>query len=206
MLIVHHWVVLVKVLLVSLFVIHLSYLSLGAVYGWLGVNPVESLTHETGEWGLYLLLLTLAITPARRLFHWNVLLRFRRFMGVWSFVYVSLHLSVFVIFDHFFDVLSILEDIVERPYITLGFAAYLLMLPLAVTSFHVWQKSMGKAWLSLHRLVYVVAILAIMHYWWLVKADIFWPVIYSLVLAVLLGVRVFFVVRKRLSKRLSTPV
>lgn len=191
-----HWVIWVKSWLVCLFVGHVVYLALGVVYGWLGANPVESLTHITGEWALYLLLLTLAITPARRLFHWNTLSRFRRLLGVWSFVYASLHFSVFLLFDHVFDWLSIIDDIVERPYITFGFAAYICMLPLAVTSLHYCQKKMGKAWISLHRLVYLVAVLVILHYWWLVKADILWPLVYALVLLVLLGVRVFFSVKK----------
>ncbi|MGS2717157.1 sulfite oxidase heme-binding subunit YedZ [Eionea flava] len=193
---VRHWVFWVKFLLIGFFIGHIGYLVLGVAYDRLGANPVEALTHITGEWALYLLLLTLAITPVRRLFHWNVLSRFRRLLGVWSFVYASLHLSVFLLFDHFFDWLSIIDDIVERPYITFGFAAYVFMLPLAVTSLHFWQKRMGKAWISLHRLVYLVAVLVILHYWWLVKADVLWPLVYALLLSVLLGVRVFFRVKK----------
>jgi sulfoxide reductase heme-binding subunit YedZ len=184
-------------LIISSLIAHLVYLVLGTIYGWLGANPVETLTHVTGEWGLRLLWLTLAITPLRRLFRWNMLARFRRLLGVCSFVYITLHLSIFLVFDHFFDWLSIVEDIVERPYITVGFAAYILMIPLAVTSLHFWQKKMGKSWITLHRSVYVVSVLAVVHYWWLVKADVLEPFVYAILLSLLLGVRLFFVWRKR---------
>ncbi len=191
------WVTFTKVLIVFISLSYLAYLTVGLFLGYLGPNPVEVVTHKTGEWGLYYLLATLAITPLRRHFHWNQLQRFRRFLGLWSFAFIFLHLAIFLVFDHFFDLYSIIDDIVERPYIAVGFAAFLLMLPLAITSLKSLQKAMGKHWLVLHRSVYCVAILAIIHYWWLVKADILWPAIYGSVLCVLLGDRIFLSYRKR---------
>jgi sulfoxide reductase heme-binding subunit YedZ len=190
-----------KWLLILLCVSHFVYLTLGTFYGWLGANPVETLTHVTGEWGLRLLWITLAVTPLRRLFHWNFLLRYRRILGVCSFVYISAHLSIFLVFDHFFDWLSIIDDIIERPYITVGFAAYVLMVPLAITSLNYWQKKMGKAWFTLHRSVYVVGGLAVIHYWWLVKADVLEPLVYAIILLALLGLRGFFSWQKKKPRR-----
>ena len=194
-------IAIVKWLLILLCVSHFVYLTLGTVYGWLGANPVETLTHVTGEWGLRLLWVSLAITPLRRLFRWNVLLKFRRLLGVCSFVYITAHLSIFLVFDHFFDWLSVIDDIIERPYITVGFAAYVLMVPLAITSLNCWQKKMGKAWFTLHRAVYVVSFLAVVHYWWLVKADVLAPLVYAIILSILLGVRGFFVWQKKAKQR-----
>lgn len=194
----------IKWLLVLLCISHFVYLALGTAYGWLGVNPVETLTHVTGEWGLRLLWISLAITPLRRLFRWNVLQKFRRLLGVCSFVYITAHLSIFLVFDHFFDWLSIIDDIVERPYITVGFVAYVLMVPLAMTSLNYWQKKMGKTWFTLHRTVYVVGVLAVVHYWWLVKADVLAPLVYAIILLMLLGVRVFFVWQKKIKQRMRS--
>lgn len=194
----------IKWLLVLLCISHFVYLALGTAYGWLGVNPVETLTHVTGEWGLRLLWISLAITPLRRLFRWNVLQKFRRLLGVCGFVYITAHLSIFLVFDHFFDWLSIIDDIVERPYITVGFVAYVLMVPLAMTSLNYWQKKMGKTWFTLHRTVYVVGVLAVVHYWWLVKADVLAPLVYAIILLMLLGVRVFFVWQKKIKQRMMS--
>lgn len=194
----------IKWLLVLLCISHFVYLALGTAYGWLGVNPVETLTHVTGEWGLRLLWISLAITPLRRLFRWNVLQKFRRLLGVCGFVYITAHLSIFLVFDHFFDWLSIIDDIVERPYITVGFVAYVLMVPLAMTSLNYWQKKMGKTWFTLHRTVYVVGVLAVVHYWWLVKADVLAPLVYAIILLMLLGVRVFFVWQKKIKQRMRS--
>ena len=176
---------------------YLAYLTLGLFFGYLGPNPVEVITHKTGEWGLHFLLLTLTVTPLRRHFHWNSLLKLRRFLGLWSFAFISVHLLVYVLFDHFFDWLGIIEDIVERPYITVGFLGFLCLLPLAVTSLRYWQKRLGKNWIRLHRLTYLVGILGVIHYWWLVKADVLWPMVYGLVLLVLLGARLWFACKKR---------
>ena len=176
--------------------LHLGYLFSGLFLGHLGGNPVEVITHDTGEWGLHFLLLSLSITPLRRHFHWNQLLKLRRFLGLWSFAYLLLHGFTFILFDHVFFWPSIWEDIVERPYITVGVAGLLLMVPLAMTSFQRLQKRLGKRWLLLHRSVYMVAILGVLHYWWLVKADILQPLVYFIVLVLLLLDRVYWVVKK----------
>ena len=185
-------ITLIKAALILLCGAHFSYLVIALLNNGLGANPVETLTHETGEWGLRLLLVTLAITPLRRMFGWNRLIRFRRLLGVISFVYVLAHISIFLVFDHFFDIASIIEDIFERPYITVGFIAFVGMLPLAITSLPALQRKMGKYWVPLHRTVYIVAILAVVHYWWLVKADVLLPALYALILLVFLLVRIYF--------------
>ncbi|HAO33770.1 MAG TPA: protein-methionine-sulfoxide reductase heme-binding subunit MsrQ [Candidatus Competibacter sp.] len=158
----------------------------------LGVNPVETLSHRTGDWSLRFLLLTLAITPLRRLTGWNKLLKFRRMLGLFAFFYVCLHFGVYLIFDQFFDLGSILEDIAERPYITVGFAAWLLLIPLAATSTSGMIKRLGRHWQRLHRLVYLIAILGVLHYLWLVKADRTEPLLYAGILALLLGYRLWW--------------
>lgn len=176
---------------------HLAYL-VGGLFSWsLGPNPVEVITHQTGEWALRFLVASLMISPLRKLFHWSSLIRLRRLLGLWSFTYVLLHFLTLIVFDHFFSWQSILADIVERPYITVGFAAFVLMLPLAITSLKFFIKKLGKNWVRLHQLVYGVAVLAVIHYWWLVKADILEPLIYGLVLALLLGVRCYWFLQKK---------
>lgn len=178
---------------------YVIYLIMGLFAGYLGPNPVEVFSHKTGEWGLYLLLLTLAITPLRRHFHWNRLAQFRRFMGLWSFAFIVLHFLAYIIFDHSLILASIIDDVIERPYITFGFMAFLLMLPLAITSFKRLQKAMGKRWLKLHQSVYLVAILGIIHYLFLVKADYLQPLLLAVVLALLLASRVYWYWRKHAS-------
>jgi len=172
-------------------------MTLGLFFDYLGSNPVEFITHATGEWGLYFLLLSLAVTPLRRHYHLNFLLKLRRFLGLWSFAFIFLHFFIFIFFDHFFNLHSIVEDIVERPYIAVGFVGLVTMIPLAITSFKALQRKMGKRWFILHRSVYLVSILGIIHYWWLVKADILWPFIFALILAGLLGDRLYWFYHKR---------
>jgi len=155
----------------------------------LGANPVETLSHRTGDWSLRFLLLTLAVTPLRRLSGWNWLLKFRRMLGLFAFFYVCLHLGVYLIFDQFFDPSAILEDIAKRPYITVGFAGFLLLIPLAATSTNGMIKRLGRNWQRLHRLVYLIGMLGVVHYWWLVKADISEPLLYAGLLTMLLGYR-----------------
>ncbi len=157
----------------------------------LGANPIEEITHVTGEWALRLLLITLAISPARKLFRINGLIHLRRLFGVLSFFYVTCHLLIYAILDQWFDWLAIIDDIKDRPYITVGFAAFVLLIPLAITSTDAMQRKLQTAWVKLHKLVYVISILAILHFWWLVKADLFEPIIYASILALLLGYRVF---------------
>ncbi len=160
--------------------------------GRLGANPVETLSHRTGDWSLRFLLLTLAVTPLRRLSGWNWLLKFRRMLGLFAFFYVCLHLGVYLIFDQFFDPSAILEDIAKRPYITVGFAGFLLLIPLAVTSTNGMIKRLGRNWQRLHRLVYLIGMLGVVHYWWLVKADISEPLLYAGLLTMLLGYRAWW--------------
>ena len=158
----------------------------------LGANPVETLSHRTGDWSLRFLLLTLAVTPLRRLSGWNWLLKFRRMLGLFAFFYVCLHLGVYLIFDQFFDPSAILEDIAKRPYITVGFAGFLLLIPLAATSTNGMIKRLGRNWQRLHRLVYLIGMPGVVHYWWLVKADISEPLLYAGLLTMLLGYRAWW--------------
>lgn len=162
--------------------------------GWFsdspGTDPVETLRRASGEWALNLLLITLAVTPLRRLsgLHW--LLRLRRMLGLFTFAYACLHFVSYVWLDKGFDGGSIAEDILDRPMITVGFAAFVLMIPLALTSSNAAIRRMGgRQWQALHRSIYAIAIMAVVHYWWLVKADVLMPLIYTLVLAALLGAR-----------------
>ncbi|MFK8027821.1 MAG: sulfite oxidase heme-binding subunit YedZ [Gammaproteobacteria bacterium] len=159
--------------------------------GTLSANPIEEITHITGEWALRLLLITLAINPARKLLSINGLIHLRRLFGVLSFFYVTCHLLIYAILDQWLDWLAIVDDIKDRPYITFGFAAFVLLVPLAVTSTDAMQRKLQSAWVKLHKLIYVISILAILHFWWLVKADLLEPFIYASILAVLLGYRVF---------------
>ena len=159
--------------------------------GELGANPIDTITRFTGSWTLIFLLITLAVTPARRLSGWNELIKLRRMFGLYAFFYALLHFSTFLVFDHFFDVQSIAKDVIKRPFITAGFTAFVLMVPLAITSTGGMIRRLGKRWQSLHRLVYVVGIAGVIHFYWLVKADIRRPVQYAAVLAILLGYRLY---------------
>ncbi|MDJ0787031.1 MAG: protein-methionine-sulfoxide reductase heme-binding subunit MsrQ, partial [Myxococcota bacterium] len=141
-----------------------------APFGGLGPNPVETLTHVTGEWGLRFLILSLAVTPLRRLLGWPALAPYRRTFGLLAFGYVVGHFSVYLALDLGFDFSYLAEDVLERPYITAGFAAFCSLLPLAVTSTRSWQRRLGRRWVSLHRLTYLAIGLALLHYLWLVKA------------------------------------
>ena len=164
-------------------------LAYGAYIGDLGVNPIETLTHSTGSWALFILLASLSVTPLRRLTGWNNLIKLRRMLGLFAFSYAVLHFSVYLVLDHFFDWQAIGKDIVKRPYVTAGFTALMLMLPLALTSTAAMIRRLGKRWQQLHRLVYVAAILGVIHFYWLVKSDITRPAQYGIVLAVLLAFR-----------------
>jgi sulfoxide reductase heme-binding subunit YedZ len=158
--------------------------------GALGPNPVEAITHFTGDWTLRLLLVTLAITPLRRLTAQVWLVRYRRMLGLFSFFYAVLHFTTYLWLDRFFDLGTIAEDVLKRPYITVGFAAFVLMVPLAITSTQGWIRRLGRRWKRLHRAVYAIGVLGVLHYLWLVKADLLEPAIYGGILAVLLGLRV----------------
>lgn len=175
--------------LIVLGLLPLAGLVLGAARGALGANPVETITHVTGEWALRLLLLTLAITPLRRLAGWAFVAPWRRSLGLLAFGYASLHFATFLALDLGFDLSALGEEVVERPYVTLGFSSLLLLVPLAVTSTRAWQRRLGRRWMSLHRLVYAAAALAVLHFVWLVKADLLEPLVYAAILAGLLALR-----------------
>ena len=155
-----------------------------------GANPAELILHRTGDWALYFLLITLAISPLRRMTRLNDLIKFRRMAGLFAFFYATLHLVSYIAFDRFFYLDEILRDILRRPFIFVGIAAFILLVPLAVTSTKGWvQRLGGHRWTLLHRSVYIIAILGVVHYWWLVKRDILWPLIYAGILILLLGYR-----------------
>ena len=168
----------------------LAWLGAGFVTDQLGANPIEALTHSTGEWALRFLLLSLALTPLRLLSGLTWPLRLRRMLGLYAFFYASLHLACYLWLDQFFDWPAIGRDILKRPFITVGFAAFVLLLPLAATSFKAAIQALGgRRWQALHRSVYAIALLSVMHFWWLVKRDIREPLIYAALLATLLAIR-----------------
>ncbi len=166
-------------------------------YGWglwqdeLGANPLEAVIRGLGDWALRILLLTLLMSPLRRLINWAQALRLRRMLGLYAYFYVVLHLLGYLWFDQFFDWEEIWFDILERPFITIGMVAVVLLTPLALTSTKGMIRRLGKNWKRWHSLVYLISILAVIHFWWMVKLDITEPAIYSLILAVLLGERLF---------------
>lgn len=155
----------------------------------LGVNPIETLLDESGQWALRILLLTLLMTPLRRFLKKAWPMQIRRMLGLYSFFYACLHFIIFVALDKAFYWDEIIDDILERPYIMFGFAALLMLIPLAVTSTHNWIRRLGRNWLRLHRLIYPIAIFALMHFLLLVKADITEPLIYSVIFVVLMLLR-----------------
>jgi len=156
----------------------------------LGANPIEKITHVTGDWALRFLLLSLAVTPLRRLLHWNELVAYRRMLGLFAFFYAVLHLSTFVVLDHYFDWPAIVADVYKRPYVTAGATAFLCLLPLAMTSTRGWIRRLGRRWTTLHRLAYVAAILGVIHFAWRVKADLRIPLQFALAIGALLLLRV----------------
>lgn len=163
----------------------------------LGADPVAEVIHRLGLWALRLLLLTLTISPLRQLTGWHRLIGYRRMLGLWAFAYVCLHLMAYVVLDLRGWWALIFEDIAKRPYITVGFIAWLSLLPLAMTSTKGWMRRLGKRWQRLHWLIYPAAILAVLHFFWRVKADTSEPLLYALVLAGLLGWRVLRWVKAR---------
>jgi sulfoxide reductase heme-binding subunit YedZ len=168
----------------------------------LGANPIEKITHKTGDWTLRLLLITLSITPLRKLLHIPALIKFRRMLGLFAFFYASLHFITYIWLDKFFNLHEMLADIAKRKFITVGFAAFVLLIPLAVTSTTGWIRRLGgKRWQTLHRLIYFSAICGVIHYLWLVKADTRKPLEYGAVLAALLGYRLIVWARPFLASR-----
>jgi sulfoxide reductase heme-binding subunit YedZ len=195
-----------KPIVFSAALLPLALLMWSAFHGGLGADPLAKITHETGDWTLRFIVITLAITPVRRLTGWNWLIRFRRMLGLYAFFYGSLHFLIYVIADRFAGldfqngiwtwstaralVASIWEDIYKRPYITVGFIGLMAMAPLALTSTAGWIRRLGgRNWNRLHRLIYLTAVAGVIHYWWLVKADILHPAIYASLVAILLWFR-----------------
>ena len=176
--------------------IPLALLVFDGLHGELGANPIEKITHQTGLWTLILLLTTLAITPLRRITGVNWIIQYRRMIGLFAFFYGSLHLMTYVWLDQFFDFRNMLHDVYKRPFITAGFTAFCLMVPLALTSTQWSIRKLGKKWQTLHRLIYLSALAGVVHFIWLVKKDIQEPMIYAIIFGVLMLVRVFYWARK----------
>ena len=164
--------------------------------GELGANPIEAITRRLGDWALRLLLITLAISPIIRLTGWHSLIKYRRMLGLFVFFYVCVHLSLYITLDKFFDFVEILEDVIKRPFITVGFCAFILLIPLAVTSSNKMVEMLQYRWILLHRLIYIIGMLAVLHFWWMVKIDTREPAIYAVLLAALLGFRLFFYIKR----------
>jgi sulfoxide reductase heme-binding subunit YedZ len=174
-----------------------AYLIFRAATGNLGVNPIETITLFTGRWTLRFLLITLAVTPVRRLFHWNRVIQFRRMLGLFAFFYACLHLSTYLVLDQFFDWRTIVEDLTKRPFIMAGMGAFLLITPLALTSTRASIRRLGRRWSQLHMLIYPAAMLGVVHFIWKVKSDLRSPTRYALLLALLLGFRAIWAARRR---------
>jgi sulfoxide reductase heme-binding subunit YedZ len=178
-----------KVWIVLLCLLPLVRLIVLGVGGGLGANPIEFITHSTGTWTLVGLLVILSVTPLRQLTGRADLVRYRRMLGLFTFFYACLHFVTYLWLDQFFDPAAIARDIVKRPFITVGFTAFVLLIPLAATSTHAMMRRLGRRWQLLHRLIYLIAVLGIIHYLWLVKKDLTDPLVYGGVLVLLLGLR-----------------
>ena len=192
-----------KALFATKALVHLLALTPAAILAWqireefltgsggLGADPVAEIEHRLGLWALRLLMITLAITPLRQITGQTALLRFRRMLGLYAFAYATLHFSAYLVLDLRGYWTQIFEEIAKRPYITVGFTAWLLLVPLAITSTQAAIRRLGRRWGQLHRLVYAVGVLAVLHFWWLVKSDIREPALYAAILALLLGWRIW---------------
>lgn len=180
-----------KPLFFVLLLLPVLYYAYGIWQDTLGANPLEAVIRGLGDWALRILLLTLFMSPLRRLINWAQVLQLRRMLGLYAYFYVILHLLGYLWFDQFFDWEEVWFDILERPFITIGMAAVVLLTPLAITSTKGMIRRMGKNWKRLHSLVYLISILAVIHFWWMVKLDVIEPVIYSGVLVILLAERLY---------------
>ena len=189
-----------KPVIVILALVPLVFMAAAVLSGTLA-NPIEYITHGTGDWTLRFLLITLAITPLRWLLQQPDLIRVRRLFGLAAFCYGFLHLMTWLWLDKFFDPHEMIADVIKRRFITMGMLGFVLMIPLAITSTRGWIRRLGKNWLRLHRLIYLSALAGVIHYWWLVKSDIRLPLLYGVILFVLLGLRV---VKARQSTRPET--
>ena len=172
----------------------------------LGANPIEFITHATGDWTLRFLAITLAVTPLRRLLGLPQLIKYRRMLGLFAFFYGSLHFMTYLWLDKFFDFAEITKDVYKRPFITAGFVAFISMLPLALTSTAGWIRRLGgHRWQQLHRLIYLSAVAGVIHYYWLVKSDVRKPLLYASIVAVLLAYRVIAAQRKSAARARGAP-
>jgi methionine sulfoxide reductase heme-binding subunit len=197
-----------KILILLAAIVPLERLAWKAFHDGLGANPVEVITHSTGDWTLILILTTLSITPLRKLTKQYWLIGVRRMIGLFAFFYGCLHFTTYIWLDKSFDVHEMIKDVYKRPFITAGFTAFVLMIPLALTSTKGWIRRLGKNWQRLHRLIYVTGIAAVIHYIWLVKADLRKPLQYAFVLGVLLLYRVVVWVseaRRKMTPAARTP-
>ena len=194
----------IKTVVFLLALIPLTRLGFGAYLDTLGANPIEKITRTTGYWTLTFLLISLTLTPLRRMLGWLWLIRLRRMLSLFAFFYACLHFLTYLVLDQFFDWESIIKDIIKRPYITVGFPAFLLMIPMAVTSTDAMIRRLGgKRWRLLHRLVYLCAIGGVVHYWWLVKKDLTNPITFAVWLGLLLGIRLLYWLRSLRKQRLT---
>src|ERR1019366_6193625 len=183
----------IKLPVFGLCLVPLGQLGWRALHHHLTANPIEYITHQTGDWTLIFIVATLAVTPARKVLRIPELIRFRRMLGLFAFLYGLLHFSTWIGLDKFFDWTDMLHDVRKRPFITVGFTGFVLMLPLALTSTAGWIRRLGgKRWLALHRLIYVTAIAGVVHYYWLLKSDVRKPPFYGALVALLLVWRVGF--------------
>lgn len=191
----------VKPLLFVACLIPLLWLGWGVWQDTLGANPIEKLTRSLGEWGLRFLLLTLCVSTLRRATGWTQVMRLRRMLGLFAFFYATLHLFSYLWLDQFFDWAEIWHDILKRPFITVGMLAFLLMTPLAATSFKAAMRKLGRQWQRLHQLIYPLTALAVLHFWWLAdsKARTAMPLVYSIVLGFLLGERLWCFMRRKIA-------
>jgi len=201
---------LVHTLIIVAALVPLALIVRDAVTDQLGANPIEQITHRTGDWTIRLLLTTLAVTPLRRLTGWNSIIRYRRTIGLLAFTYVCLHFLTYLVLDQGFPlqgfaIAYVVEDIAKRPYITVGFTAFLLLIPIAWTSTKGWIRRLGRRWTTLHQLVYVAAALGVLHYLWLIKGDRPTAVYYGLILVGLLVTRVWHLRRTARPQPAPTP-
>jgi methionine sulfoxide reductase heme-binding subunit len=186
----NRWIIKPALFVVAL--LPLAFLVYRALTNDLGANPIETINRYTGDWVLRFLLITLAVTPLRRLTGWNGLLRYRRMLGLFAFFYACVHFLSWAWLDQYFVLADIIQDVAKRPYITVGFASFLMLIPLALTSTNAMIRRLGaKRWQQLHRLVYLIGIGGVVHFLWLVKSDIREPLVYGAVLALLLGFRLW---------------
>ena len=187
-----------KVVVFVLCLVPVGRLAWGVWNDTLGANPIEFIIRALGDWALRFVLITLAVTPLRKLAGWTWLMPLRRMLGLYAFFYATLHLSAYIWVDQFFDWIAIAKDIIKRPFITVGMLTFTLLIPLAITSNNAMIRRMGgKRWQLLHRAIYVIGAIGVLHFWWMVKLDITQPAIYAAVLAALLGIRLFWNVQRR---------